>query len=244
MTEPERQPVDRTDPAYYRLRRRRMLARWALLFERLWVALWPPLGFVGALICAALLDLPSLLPPGLHVALLVVAALAVLALLVNGLRRIVAPDAAAADRRMEQVTGLHHRPLSVLTDRPALPGAEALWKAHLARAAAQIDRLRVGLPQPGLAARDTRALRAALLVALVASLVIAGPEAPSRLARAVEPTVVPPAAAPTTQIQAWITPPAYTGLAPLFLKAEGGAVSASTALSRKSAALNCGAQFS
>src|SRR5208282_4256930 len=37
--------------------------------------------------------------------------------------------------------------------------------------------------------------------------------------------VVPPTAAPTTQLQAWITPPAYTGLAPLFLKPEGGAVS-------------------
>src|ERR1700722_2932312 len=197
MSEPERQTPDRTDPSFYVLRRRRILARQALLFERLWLALWPPLGLIGAFVCAALLDLPSLLPPVLHVGLLVLVGVAVLALLVNGLRRIVAPDLAAADRRLEQVSGLSHRPLAVLTDRPALPGSDALWKAHVARAAAQIGRLRVGFPHPGLAARDPRALRAALVVGLVACFVIAGAEAPSRLARAVEPEVVPPPAGPS-----------------------------------------------
>jgi uncharacterized protein (TIGR02302 family) len=59
----------------------------------------------------------------------------------------------------------------------------------------------------------------------VASLVIAGDEAPQRLARSLRPAWVPPPAPPTTQVQAWITPPAYTGLAPLFLKNDGGSVS-------------------
>src|SRR5580658_6037445 len=106
MSEQERQTPDRSDPAYYVLRRRRILARQALWFERVWVALWPALGLAGVFLCVALLDLLSLLPPGLHVALLVVGGLAVLALLVNGLRRIAVPDIAAADRRLEQATGL------------------------------------------------------------------------------------------------------------------------------------------
>jgi uncharacterized protein (TIGR02302 family) len=225
MSEPEPQIPDRTDPLYYRLRRRRMLARTALLFERLWVALWPPAGVAGAFVCLALLDIPAMLPPRMHVALLVTTAVAFLALLVRGLARIRSPDPLAADRRLERVSGLRHRPLAVLTDRPALAGSEALWRAHVARAVAQIGRLRVGYPHPGLPARDPRALRAAVGLGLVACLAIAGPEATSRLARAFEPNFAPAVAPPTTQLQAWITPPSYTGLAPLFLKTEGGAIS-------------------
>ena len=225
MSEPERQVPDRTDPLFYRLRRRRRLARLALWFERVWVAVWPPLGIAGAFLCFALLDLPAMLPPSLHLALLVGMGLAFVALLARGLLRLTAPDALAADRRLERVTGLRHRPLAVLTDRPALAGSDALWKAHVARAVAQIGRLKVGFPHPGLAARDPRALRAAVVLGVLVSLVIAGPEASSRLARAVDPSFAPPVAPPTTQVQAWITPPSYTGLAPLFLKAEGGAVS-------------------
>jgi uncharacterized protein (TIGR02302 family) len=63
------------------------------------------------------------------------------------------------------------------------------------------------------------------VVALVAALVIAGPEAWPRLVGALTPTL-PASAAPTApELQAWITPPAYTGIAPIFLKPEGGAVS-------------------
>ncbi|MCW3476976.1 DUF4175 domain-containing protein [Limobrevibacterium gyesilva] len=221
----EPQTPDRTDVLFYVLRRRRAQARLVLLFERLWPALWPPIGLAGAFLCAALLDLPALLPPGLHAALLVVTVAAMLALLARGLYRIAMPDAGEADRRLERASGLRHRPLAVLADHPAARGAEALWKAHVARAQAQIGRLRVGIPRPGLAARDRRALRGGLIVALVACLVIAGEQTPARLARAVNPVFAPPATPSTTQLQAWITPPAFTGLAPLFLNAEGGAVS-------------------
>ena len=206
------------------LGRRRVLARAVLLFERLWPALWPPLGVAGAFVCAALLDLPAWLPPLAQVLLLAATGLLMAGLLGHGLWRVRRPSAAEADRRLERESGLRHRPLAVLRDRPALPGAEALWAAHVARTQAQLGRLRVGLPRPGLAARDPRALRGLLIVSLVACLVIAGNEAMPRLQRALQPSWVPPAAAPATQLQAWITPPAYTGLAPLFLASEGGPV--------------------
>ena len=44
---------------------------------------------------------------------------------VRGLLRVGVPDDRAADRRLEVASGLRHRPLSVLTDRPALPGDAA-----------------------------------------------------------------------------------------------------------------------
>ncbi len=207
-----------------RLRHRRALARLVLAFERLWPALWPALGLAGAFLCLALLDLPRLLPPILHALLLAAGALGLVALLALGLRRVRLPDDAEADRRLERASGLRHHPLATLADRPALPGAEALWRAHVARAAAQIGRLRVGLPRPGLAAIDRRALRGGLVVALVACLVIAGEEAPGRVVRSVSPAFVAPPAVPATELQAWVTPPAYTNLAPVFLHPEGGAV--------------------
>ena len=218
-----------TDPAplLRRLASRRFLARAAILFEAVWPALWPPLAVIGVFLCAALLNLPPLLPPFLHVAVLVLVLLAVAGLLFRGFRNIRLPDDPAADRRLETRSGLIHRPLSVLTDKPAITDAIslALWQAHAARAITQIGKLRVGLPAPGLAGRDPRALRYGLLLGVLACLGIANTDAPARLYAAVAPSLPVAPGAPETELQAWITPPAYTRIAPIFLKAEGGSVS-------------------
>jgi uncharacterized protein (TIGR02302 family) len=221
-------PPGNLNPLLRRLAGRRALARFVILFERIWPALWPPLGVLGAFLCVALLDLPRALPPVAHNLLLAATAIAFGGLLVRGLRAIRRPDDAAADRRLETASGLRHRPLSVLTDRPAQRDAAglALWQAHLARAISQINRLRVGAPHPGLARRDRLALRSALVIALVATFGIAGRDAPARLAYAFEPTLPSAPLLPGTELQAWITPPSYTHLAPIFLHPQGGAVTA------------------
>lgn len=210
-----------------RLRGRRAAARAALLFERVWPALWPPLGVAGLFVCLALLGVPQALPPWAHTLLLVVTGLAIVLLLLRGFRGLAAPDDAAADRRLEIASGLRHRPLSVLADRPSRSDAAAdtLWQAHVARAVRQVRRLRVGVPRPGLARRDRRALRGGLVVALVAALVIAGSDGPARLADAMTPNLPIAPAPQAAQLQVWVTPPSYTGLAPLFLKQEGGPIS-------------------
>jgi len=221
-------PGGDNDRLFRRLAGRRALASSAILFERIWPALWPPLGVAGLFVCAALLDLPRFLPPWLHIALLLIAPLLIVALLAYGLWNLVAPDDRTADRRLEVASGLAHRPLSVLTDRPS-GGPDstslALWQAHVLRAVGSVRRLRVGLPRPGLARRDPRALRAALLLVLIAAIAIAGDDAPSRLAMALQPTLSREAPPPTTELQAWITPPTYTRLAPVFLRPDTGTVS-------------------
>ena len=75
-----------------------------------------------------------------------------------------------------------------------------------------------------LAAADPRAIRTLILVVFAISLGIAGPDAKLRLARAVSPVFTPLALPAPPVLQAWITPPAYTGQPPMFLKPEGGAV--------------------
>lgn len=214
------------DPLLRRVRRRRALARLTLWFERLWPALWPAIGLAGLFVCLALFDLPRFLPPWPHAAVLAGFALGCLVLLWRGLRRFRPPGAGAADRRLERASGLAHQPLATLIDRPALldGGNEALWRAHVARAATALRRLRVGAPHPGLAAQDPRALRLGLVVLLVAGAVAAGGDAPARLGRAFAPDLPEGAAPPAPLLQAWITLPAFTGLAPVFLHPEGGSV--------------------
>jgi uncharacterized protein (TIGR02302 family) len=210
----------------HRLAGRRAQARAAILFERVWPAIWPALGAAGLFVIVALLDIPRMLPAWAHLVLLAGTFLLVAVLLWRGLSGVRRPDNAAADRRLETASGLRHRPLSVLTDQPAHADAagDVLWGAHVRRALGQIGRLRVGRPSPGLARLDRRALRGGLIVALVAALVIAGPDAPARMAQAFEPNLPRVGAEPATEVQAWITPPAYTGLAPVFLHPEGGNV--------------------
>ncbi len=218
---------DDQTPFRRRLSGRRLQAQATILFEALWPALWPAAGLIGVFLCAAFLGLPPLLPPLLHWALLAAVALGIVFLTSRGLRHIRLPDSRTADRRLETSSGLAHRPLSVLADRPAGGDevSQAVWQAHAARARAQIGRLRVGLPSPGLARKDPRALRYGLLLTLLATLIIAGLDAPARLLAAVSPAMPETASAQPTELQAWITAPAYTRVAPLFLKPQGGPVS-------------------
>ncbi len=202
----------------------RAAARAVLLFERLWPAIWPALGVLGAFAAAALLGLVAMLPPLLHLALLAAVAALAAALLVRGLRRVAVPGPAESDRRLERASGLRHRPLAALADRPAGSAPDdPVWREHVARVAGSVGRLRVGWPHPGLAARDRRALRGLLLVALAAGGFVAGIDAPGRLAAALIPTLPAAAPSPALQVEAWVTPPATTGLPPTALPTTASA---------------------
>lgn len=211
------------------LEQRRLLARAALLWEAVWPRLWPALGVLGGFVVLALLDLPQLLPGAWHLLLLAGAGAAFAFLLWRGFRNFRPPGDAAAERRLERQSGLRHRPLATLADRPAAAGddptALAFWRAHQARAAAEVARVRVGLPRPGLSARDPVALRAALALGLVSALAVAGGEAPERLRRALLPDLGRPVPVASQRLEAWVTPPAYTGAAPVFLDPAGGEAS-------------------
>jgi uncharacterized protein (TIGR02302 family) len=206
---------------------RRLLARLILWWERLLPAVLPAARVAGVFLCAAFLDLPSRLPWWGHAALLAGTGAAIGVLLWRGLTRLKPPDADAADRRLERDSGLSHRPLAALSDKPVNvdPASLALWRAHAARGLARARQLRLNWPRPGLAALDRRAFRHAVLLGVLVTLAIAGLDAPGRLAASLEPELPRPAAPREVEIQAWVTPPAYTGLAPLFLKRDQPTVS-------------------
>ena len=140
------------------------------------------------------------------------AALAVLGLATRALQ-ITRPTAANVDRRIEHATGLRNRPLVTLADRPT-PGADAaVWSEHLRRTRLGLGRLRAGSVRPGIAGADRFGLRGLATVGLGAALIVAGPDAVSRLWRGIAPGWPGPTS-PAVTVQAWLRPPPYTGLPP------------------------------
>ena len=147
---------DRSSPPVACSRRGCGLARAALMWERVWPACWPALGVLGVFLVLGLFDLLPDLPGLLHAAILLGLGAAFVITLAATFRRIIVPDRFAARRRIERASGLQHRPLQTLADRPSGPRLQAarLWQAHLRRTEAATRRLRIGLPSAGLAARD------------------------------------------------------------------------------------------
>jgi len=209
----------------------RRLQAWRIAAEGvLWteygvLRLWPAATILSAAVGIALLGVVprGVLPPILFLAATVSAIVLVPARLRGG--RPARPDPARAERRLEQDSGHAHRPFAVLRDAPALTGdtEAALWRVHEARAVAALARLRLAAPFVPLAGRDPYALRVLALLLLTAGIIDAGPRAPARLMAAFLPSF-DDGAAVATVLQVWVEPPAYTGLAPIFLAPAGGRV--------------------
>jgi uncharacterized protein (TIGR02302 family) len=198
------------------LKRRVAIAGIALWWERVWPVLWPPTGVAGVYALLALTGLFEALPVLLQWVALV-ATLGTCLYLIWPHRHLFAkPTWTHALRRLESMNRLPHRPLSTYADQPAQgTGSDKLWAAHKQWLKAQLRALRVRFPSPGLAAKDPYALRAALLLALVSSYVVAGPASAPRLANALFPGFS--STGTSGHLDAWITPPDYTGRAPIFL---------------------------
>jgi uncharacterized protein (TIGR02302 family) len=196
------------------------LAGAAILWERLWRRLWPAALVAGTFLAVALLDVLPLLPGWLHALALLAFAAALGTAVTRGAGGAWRVEAATARHRLEQDSGLAHRPLTALEDRLAGDTGDAtarsLWRTHLQRMAAAARNLRVGAPSPGLAWRDPYGLRAAVLLFLVIALAAGRGDAAERLERALIPQFGAGLSGPLT-LEAWITPPAYTGRPPMFL---------------------------
>jgi len=204
-----------------RARRMIALARAALLWERVWVAFWPGLGFLGLYAIAALLGILADLPWGLHAAVIVVLSGAATHSLWTALSAVEPPAWDEAARRVERDSDLAHRPLTESRDTLAAGAgdrvAESLWRAHRIRLLAAARRLNLRWPHPGLSRRDPYALRFLLLLGLLAAALVAGPDWSRRLVAGLAPATPASSAAVYAVLDAWIAPPAYTKQPPLYL---------------------------
>src|SRR5690606_37808914 len=123
------------------------------------------------------------------------------------------------DHRIERANRLEHSPLRAQTDKPAAGDAfaQALWREHQKRMAAKLHRLEADLPHARLPERDPWGLRAAAVLLLVVAFSFSFGPLGGTLGDALRSHGG--ATAAPARIDAWVTPPAYTGKAPIFLTA-------------------------
>lgn len=198
----------------------------ALIFEKLWPRFWVPLSICGVFVLLSAFEVWPLLPPLLHFVLLWgFGAALVLSLLPLFLWR--RPRRETSLARIEKASAIDHRPLTAYTDtisqEGVSPETEALWRAHRARAARALTKLKAGPPHPRIDRRDPFALRALLVLLLAAVAAWSSAELPGRVRAAF---VVPPFpfGGSGFRIDAWISPPAYTHKEPFVL--ANGAIAA------------------
>ena len=193
-------------------------ARGSLLWERLWPALAALLTALGLFLALSWAGLWIALPPFGRAIGLAVFALVTLAAAVP-LMRLRLPSLHDGLRRLDRGSGKAHRPASAIVDRIAAndhdPVARALWRAHVERALMSARKFKAGWPRPMLPLRDPMALRALILLLVVATFFAAGSDRYKRVAAAFDWSgFVTPA---NFRIDAWVTPPVYTGRPPVML---------------------------
>ena len=193
-------------------------ARLSIFWERLWPALASIATAAGLFLALSWLGLWVSLPPlARAIGVFVFFVLAVAATL--PLFQVRWPAAIEGLRRLDRTSLLPHRPATAIADRMAPEAGDqfavALWRAHLERALRRAEALKAGTPVPQLAVRDPYALRGLVLILAVAAFFAAGGDRYKRVAAAFDwQGVVSPA---NYRIDAWVTPPAYTGRPPLIL---------------------------
>lgn len=198
------------------------LRAWAaLLAERTLAGLWPLLSLLAGLFAVLVSGLLPALAGWLHLALLVAgaAALGFVGWRYTRLPRL--PRRVEVMHRLEQANGLPDRPLVALEDALAAGAQDAtsraLWELHLKRAREALHGLAAPAPEPHLTRRDPNALRLAALLLLVVALGAAGDRTGDNVAASLSPAFGERGAPAALTIDAWITPPEYTGAAPVFL---------------------------
>lgn len=209
-----------------RLRRLLAAARAALAWENVWRAAAPVLTIVGCFVALSWAGLWQVVPAWARIAGLALFALAIAFALWRE-ARFTWPSRGEGLARLDRDSGVPHRPASALDDTLATrapdPATQALWALHRRRLEADVARLKLAPPSPQVPRRDRYALRAAALVAVIATAFVAGPERYARLAAAFDWRGAGTAAAPSARVDAWIDPPAYTGKPPVMLQTGHGA---------------------
>jgi len=204
-----------------RLSRTRAATRTTIVVERAWPLVLPLLVVASLFLSLSWLGLFRWLPDWARFGIAGLLAVAALASFLP-LRLFRRPTGAEVDRRIERANRLEHAPVLTQSDRLSAtsqdPFAQALWREHQKRMAERLDGLSGDLPRTGVPQRDPWGLRAAALLLLVVAFAFSfGPLGGSTgdVLRSHSRADVVPA-----RIDAWVTPPAYTGRAPLFLSAQ------------------------
>lgn len=212
-------PTGSDQPNGVKVARYVRVARLIVGFEKLWPLLWPASGFVGLFIALAWFGILPQLPWPLHALILALFVTAIALSLCTALQGFVWPGWHEGARRLEDASTLAHRPISEADDTLAAGAgdalAEALWAADRRTRLTHLTHLKLFWPQVSLRGRDPRGLRFMLAGLLLVAFVVGWGQWPDRFVAAFGP-----AGRDAPSLDAWIDPPAYTGVAPVYLSAD------------------------
>ena len=195
--------------------------RWsktALFCEQLWLCLWLPFTVIGLFLVVSLLGVwPAVGPYGQRIGLTLFALLGLTSLL--PLLRISWPSRDQALNRLDAHSQQLHRPAysfdDKLGDNISDPKSLKLWQAYKNRLAKKVKALKIKSPHPRTDAHDPFALRALLLLILAVLFFFHGSNSYQKIARAF--TLDPLINISALRIDAWVTPPNYTGKPPMLV---------------------------
>ncbi|MGV1766454.1 TIGR02302 family protein [Rhizobium rhizogenes] len=196
---------------------KRLFARLVLVCEQILPLLLLPLSILALFLSAAWFGIFRIAPDMLRLALLAAFAITFAAACFP-FRRLRWPTVGEADRMLEERNGLPHQPVTVQEDEPAFdtPFARALWREHQTRMAARIAALDAGFPRPDIARYDRFALRTIPALLLVTAFSFSMSNSGGSLSDAfLAPAIT--SNNPDVRVDAWVTPPYYTGEAPIYL---------------------------
>ena len=193
-------------------------AWWTILWERLWPALASLAVAIGIFLSLSWAGLWLWLPPmGRAIALFVLVVL--IAVAAVPLFRFRLPSTFDGLRRLDRGSGLKHRPATAIADDLAAGEHDqvslALWRAHVEQALRAANALKAGTPRPRLPLFDPIAVRALVVLLVVSTFFAASGERVKRITAAFDWAGV--VQAKNFRVDAWVTPPAYTGKPPLIL---------------------------
>lgn len=214
--DPSERPRDPESAQQLQLAQALQRARLALAWERGWPHLARLLTVIGLFLAASWAGLWVAFPFTVRVIAFAAFVLLALASLVPVVR-FRWPTREDALRRLDRGTGIRHRPATALTDtlKSQDPIAQALWREQRVRTLASIKRIRAGLPSPRLVLHDPWALRALVVLLMIATFIAAGSDRLSRIGAAFDWDGAFTAA--NVRVDAWVTPPAYTNRPPIIL---------------------------
>jgi uncharacterized protein (TIGR02302 family) len=213
--------------------------RWtkiAMALESLWLKLWAPIIVVSLFLIFTLFHVWPLLSPLMHRLALAIFALAFIASFYP-LLSLRFPKESQALKRLDKNSTLPHQPAQAFKDKlePSLSSqsheqTHAIWLQFKNRLVEKIKGLKVRPPQPETYKQDPYALRMVLMLLVAIGVFFQSGKIKSLLAGAV--TLPPLINTANMRIDAWVTPPSYTGKAPILI-ADGSKNATTTANNKK-----------
>ena len=194
----------------------RLSAWFSIAVERFWPLVLGLSSLVGLFLILAWTGFFAAMPAPARIAVLAALCLAALGVAWRN-RRLRLPGAGAVTARVEEASRLANQPLRAQEERAMGddPVSMALWRIHQRRMAERLTGLTGGLPNTRTERLDPYGLRVLVALGVAAAFAYSFGPGGGRISDAMTPLEGTVLAA--ARVDAWVTPPEYTGRAPVFL---------------------------